>query len=45
LGKGKYTKLKREGWIASTLSKVAQTRKNHQLPPGELAQASRISLE
>jgi len=41
----KIYKAKRESWIVSTLSKVAQTRKKHQLPPGELAQASYILLE
>jgi len=43
--KKKYTKLKRESWNASTLTKAAQTRKRAISPPGELTQASYISLE
>jgi len=34
-----------EGWSTLALTKVAQTRKRVISPPGELAQASHISLE
>jgi len=43
--KEEYTKLKREGWNTPTLTKAAQTCKRVIAPPGELAQASHISLE